>query len=951
VHERELELRRQRFVQIQVEVSGEADYLTNRQAMHVRREEGARAMGAAVTAFISDGELDRLLQTFGTVLDGPGASSLWSGLHGAVCPFLEDLRDLTEDEDTLTGLLADVVRAPDADGVPEIDRLVSHVQLVRQGSRPSQRDAVTFLSLCWWLQLPAAWPVTWSPVQDAMRRLGWLRGGEAPGELYRTYRQTVLALGDQRVVEDALTWFGLANWTGLDRAIPERLAWALELYELRSDEAYPDEFALLARTNIEAVLAELRVFGDRALTVVASAVGRTLKRQVASTTWVPGIVRADGWVKWRAAVDEAAGWTQAPSIWLTVARGGVLLGFHPGRRERGWVESARERLLEAAPSDLETLSVSGIWDGRSPNVSGEGEFVVGRWYPDEVLLGSPELLDEVERIAVACQPIFDVTMQLAGSVSRAEATTDPEPLRDDPLWDAVRQFRAERGNRNEYDEAQRQARVPMAAALAEDALDELNLIELGRICNSSRYGSTGSTNPVRAALAGAGPNETARIRAMVCHLLWGEGAPEDRLDRCLDNDDLGVAGFGEAPLLKLLAVARSDQFLPLFRLKGERGKLDLIKALGLTEPPPSMSRGARHVATNDVIRRRLDPFFPDDLWGQAEFAVWYRSAADGGEDGLDSRLDDVVERCWMEGRGWIDEVVDLLGEKRQIVFYGPPGTGKTFIAQALAEAIAPDSELRRLVQFHPSTSYEDFFEGYRPSADASGNLSYSLQQGPFAELADHAAEDSRTHVLIIDELNRANVPKVLGELLFLLEYRDESVVPLYRPEGFQLPENLWLIATMNTADRSIASLDAALRRRFHFVPIFPHLPPVDGLLQRFLVATQGDSQWADLVEMVNEELRERFGNSDLLIGPSHFMNSDLDENRMDRIWRYDIEPFLEDQFFGDQATIERFRWRKVLERHRAHRRPDEEGGNSAVVAASPDGHAGDEIAPAEVAPE
>ena len=456
----------------------------------------------------------------------------------------------------------------------------------------------------------------------------------------------------------------------------------------------------------------------------------------------------------------------------------------------------------------------------------------------------------------------------------------------------------------------------MAESLQPDVLEELDLNELGRICNSPRYGSTGFTNPLRAALSSAGPAEADRIRALVEHLLWGDGPVEQRLDRCLDNDDLGVAGIGEPPLLKLLAIAHPERFLPLFRLRGQRGKVKLLAALGLEEPAPQISRGGRHVLTNDALRERLEPLFPGDPWGQAAFATWYSESRSSGIDGLEERLDEVVQDCHLPSRTFIDEVLRLLREKRQVVFYGPPGTGKTYIAKKLAEAIAPDPELRRLVQFHPSTSYEDFFEGYRPATDSSGNLSYTLQQGPFAQLADHAAEDPDPHVLLIDELNRANIPKVFGELLFLLEYRGDSVVPLYRPDGFQLPENLWVIATMNTADRSIATIDAALRRRFHFVGIFPDQAPVAGLLHRYFDERGGDAQWADLVDMVNEELRAHMGNGDLLIGPSHFMKPDLDVDAMARVWRYDIEPFLEDQFFGDQSTIDNYRWPKVLARHR-----------------------------------
>ena len=196
-----------------------------------------------------------------------------------------------------------------------------------------------------------------------------------------------------------------------------------------------------------------------------------------------------------------------------------------------------------------------------------------------------------------------------------------------------------------------------------------------------------------------------------------------------------------------------------------------------------------------------------------------------------------------------------------------------------------------------------------------------MEPGPFAQLADRASTDPKRHVLVIDELNRANIPKVFGELLFLLEYRDQEVVPLYRPDGFLLPDNLWVIATMNTADRSIASLDAALRRRFHFIPIFPDEGPMGGLLDRYLDRLGGDRSWARLVDMVNAELRDRLGNGDLLIGPSHFMKSDLDEARMARIWRYNVEPFVDDLFYGDPQAIAEFHWPAVLKRFRSSEAP------------------------------
>ena len=284
---------------------------------------------------------------------------------------------------------------------------------------------------------------------------------------------------------------------------------------------------------------------------------------------------------------------------------------------------------------------------------------------------------------------------------------------------------------------------------------------------------------------------------------------------------------------------------------------------------------------------------------------------------LDARIEDLAEELLLEDRGFLDDIVELLDDKGQVVFYGPPGTGKTHLARKLAEALAPDRGRRMLVQFHPSTSYEDFFEGYRPETGADGTMAYRLTPGPLARLAERAAADpGRRFVMVIDEINRANLPRVLGELLFLLEYRDESVATLYRPdEEFELPSNLRFIGTMNTADRSIALIDAALRRRFHFVPFFPDDGPAGGLLERWLNANDEPEGVGVLVNMVNRDLAEELGGSHLLLGASHFMKPGLDRDRLRKIWTYNIQPFIEDQFFGDSAQIRRFRFDAVLDRY------------------------------------
>jgi 5-methylcytosine-specific restriction enzyme B len=130
-----------------------------------------------------------------------------------------------------------------------------------------------------------------------------------------------------------------------------------------------------------------------------------------------------------------------------------------------------------------------------------------------------------------------------------------------------------------------------------------------------------------------------------------------------------------------------------------------------------------------------------------------------------------------------------------------------------------------IVQFHPTYAYEDFVEGLRP-VDRRGQVVFEVVPGRLMEIARHAEHVDHPVVLVIDEMNRANVPSVFGELLYLLEYRDKEIALLHR-QRFALPPNLYIIATMNTADRSIRSVDAALRRRFDIFDCPPRLDVLD----------------------------------------------------------------------------------------------------------------------------
>ena len=206
---------------------------------------------------------------------------------------------------------------------------------------------------------------------------------------------------------------------------------------------------------------------------------------------------------------------------------------------------------------------------------------------------------------------------------------------------------------------------------------------------------------------------------------------------------------------------------------------------------------------------------------------------------------------------FLEEIEVLLEEKRQVIFQGPPGTGKTFIARKLARCLAGSEERVELVQFHPSYAYEDFVQGFRPARD--GQPGFQLRDGPLLAVAARALREPREkHFLVIDEINRANLAKVFGELYFLLEYRGSEIRLQYSDASFSLPNNLYIIGTMNTADRSIALVDLALRRRFYFIEFHPAKWPIDGLLRRWLKENASDGmEWvADVVDRANCHLRD-----------------------------------------------------------------------------------------------
>ncbi len=244
-----------------------------------------------------------------------------------------------------------------------------------------------------------------------------------------------------------------------------------------------------------------------------------------------------------------------------------------------------------------------------------------------------------------------------------------------------------------------------------------------------------------------------------------------------------------------------------------------------------------------------------------------------------------------------------IGRKRQAILYGPPGTGKTHVARHLARVlVGGGSGFVELLQFHPSYTYEDFVQGLRPVMTEGGQLQYRMEPGRFLQFCERAAQTTDPCVLILDEINRANLARVFGELMFLMEYRDQTI-PLSGGKALAIPENVVLLGTMNTADRSIALVDHALRRRF----VFLRLAPDYELLRGHLKARGWNS---DGLVAVLRELNEAIANPNFSVGISYFLGDDLPAHLED-IWRMELETYLEEYFFDRPDLVDRFRWERL----------------------------------------
>jgi 5-methylcytosine-specific restriction protein B len=271
--------------------------------------------------------------------------------------------------------------------------------------------------------------------------------------------------------------------------------------------------------------------------------------------------------------------------------------------------------------------------------------------------------------------------------------------------------------------------------------------------------------------------------------------------------------------------------------------------------------------------------------------------------------DDFIKLVYMKPEKY-KSIVDTLLNKKNIILQGPPGVGKTFSSKLLAYSIMgkKDDERIQMVQFHQNYGYEDFVMGYRPNEDG-----FILKNGPFYEFCNKIRKDeneNKKYFFIIDEINRGNLSRIFGELLMLIENdkRNHPIKLMYNSEEFSVPSNLYIIGLMNTADRSLAMIDYALRRRFAFIDLEPAFDS-DGfkdMISRKYIDTKINIV-LNYIKSINRDILEdeNLGEG-FLIGHSYFCpndNEQVDDAWLESKLRHEIIPLLKEYWFDERGRV------------------------------------------------
>ena len=305
-----------------------------------------------------------------------------------------------------------------------------------------------------------------------------------------------------------------------------------------------------------------------------------------------------------------------------------------------------------------------------------------------------------------------------------------------------------------------------------------------------------------------------------------------------------------------------------------------------------------------------------DITAYTDYVAKLNALYEGGADDDDVEpeekefpeysVEKYLEEVYMDGDSY-DTLVELIRVKKNVILQGAPGVGKTFAAKRLAYSMmgVKDQERVMMVQFHQSYTYEDFIEGFRPSSTSNG---FEIKKGSFYNFCKKAADDlENEYFFIIDEINRGNLSKIFGELFMLIENdkRGNALQLLYSDEKFFVPANVYIIGMMNTADRSLAMLDYALRRRFAFFEMKPGFGSDGFRVYRMALGNSKFDRLIDCVEKLNTviEADDSLGEG-FCIGHSYFCNlKTVTDKALSNIVEYEMVPLLKEYWYDEPIKV------------------------------------------------
>lgn len=766
----EAEFRRRRFAQLTATYDESPDRVDLEQVDRHRAAERPKVI-AFLNTFKENGDLEELRYSLDRWSKTTGTYFGFKGPNGQMY-----LNQLTKDGDA-TGVGAQLAQwltppVSEQQASQWIDELAALTAgLRKQGSAAQIARAPFLLSWIWWIQEPTRWVPIWPSRENPLVQLGFAKSGYSPdqqGRRYLDYLYVCRELGPDEITEQVLLWYwSHLSAVGLDPSARERCARALQLPREPGVEgsAYQENLQ-----NIGVVLADLNRIGKALTEDISAVLGHPVRSGTPGPFWNPesGRIRGDAWVRWQPDLEDLP----TANLLLVVEPERVFVALNPyvAKNGVGFTARAVEAIRRLVLPGIHETSWSYAPDTDGPIQPGFALF--GKEIDFEEALRMDSLRSAVVETASVLKPAFEAIQALGAGLEGPEdgPARGEQTLSRGDLRILADKFRTDRPYPTPSDEVQEAERALWAERLRSESLPTLDYETFRRVYNSSVYGGAGPQSILNVTLRDATEADWERFLMTVDYLLWDQAdSIETRINRVLDDADLGFRGFKDSVVMKLLAVCHPDRFLPVFPFTGDHGKARMLRDLGLSVPSLATSAGQRQVESNDALRQLTEPLFPGDAWAQGQFLYWLLDSDAKPEAEAGELVDPLVEAAeeLLLDRTFLDDIKTLLQESMQVIFYGPPGTGKTFVAQRLAEAFAGDPARTMLVQFHPSTSYEDFFEGFRPLPASDGGITYALQDGPLRIIAAAAESDtSHTYVLVIDEINRAQLQKVLGELFF-----------------------------------------------------------------------------------------------------------------------------------------------------------------------------------------